>query len=431
MLRRCFKHEQSKNGMAAQITSTEKRAVYMHCYAHALNLAVSYTVKQSKVCCEALEVVYEINKLIKFSLKRNASFNAIKAQIADEDGFKGGIRTFCPTQWTVQGNAVGSILENYIALCQLWEECLEGKLHPDIRGRIIGVKSQRLKFTLWFGLRLCERILKISDNLSMTLQKQSLSAAQGYKIAQLTIKRLQRIRTSESFKNFFETLKVLCSQFNVEAPVLPRKRRAPKRIKIGEGECYYVDDVEDYYRVQYFEAIDLAITGITNRFDQPGYTIYSNLESILVKAANQDDYSTELEQIVSFYENLDKSLLQTQLQIFSSKYVDATSKVSLKEIFDYLRTLTEDQCAFFSEVNHLAKLILVMPASNAASERSFLTMRKIKNYLRSTMGQVRFNDLMILNIYKEEELDALDLTDIAKEFVQNKQDHRYKIFGDF
>ena len=36
----------------------------MHCYVHALNLAVSYTVKQSKVCCEALEVAYEISKLI-------------------------------------------------------------------------------------------------------------------------------------------------------------------------------------------------------------------------------------------------------------------------------------------------------------------------------------------------------------------------------
>ena len=99
-------------------------------------------------------------------------------------------------------------------------------------------------------------------------------------------------------------------------------------------------------------------------------------------------------------------------------------------MFDYLRTLTEDQRVFFSQVNHLAKLILVMPASNAASERSFSTMRKIKNYLRNTMGQVRFNNLMNLNIYKEE-LDALDLTDIAKEFVQSKRDHTYKIFGNF
>ena len=57
-------------------------------------------------------------------------------------------------------------------------------------------------------------------------------------------------------------------------------------------------------------------------------------------------------------------------------------------------------------------------------------MRKIKNYLRNTMGQVRCNNLMVLNIYKEE-LDALDLCDIAKEFVQKIKEHRYKIFGDF
>ena len=320
----------------------------------------------------------------------------------------------------MRGNAVGSILENYIVLSQLWEECLEGKLDPDIKGRIIGVKTLMLKFTIWFGLKLCERIQKITDNLSVTLQKQSLSAAQGYEIAQLTIKTLQHMRTSESFKNFFETLKILHSGFNVEAPVLPRKWRAPKRIEIGEGECYHVDDVEDYYCIQYFEAIDLAITGITNRFDQPGYTIYSNLESLLVKAANQTDYSTELNKVVAFYEDFDKPLLETQLQIFSSKYADASSKVSLKEILHYLCTLSEDQRTFFSQVNHLAKLILVMPASNAASERSFSTMRKIKNYLRNTMGQVRFNNLMILNIYKEE-LDALDLTDITREFVQRKK----------
>ena len=51
----------AKNGVAAQIATTKKRAVYMHSYAHALNLAVSYTVKQSKVCCEALEVAYKIS----------------------------------------------------------------------------------------------------------------------------------------------------------------------------------------------------------------------------------------------------------------------------------------------------------------------------------------------------------------------------------
>jgi len=80
-----------------------------------------------------------------------------------------------------------------------------------------------LKFTILFGLKLCERILKITDNLSMTLQKQSLSAAQAYDIAQLTNKTLQRIRSTDSFEQFFELIKIICTKFSVEATVLPRK----------------------------------------------------------------------------------------------------------------------------------------------------------------------------------------------------------------
>ena len=46
------------------------------------------------------------------------------------------------------------------------------------------------------------------------------------------------------------------------------------------------------------------------------------------------------------------------------------------------------------------------------------------------MGQIRFNILMILNIYKDK-LDALDLIYIGKEFFQGKKEYRYKIFEDF
>ena len=165
----------TRNGVATQISSIEKRAIYIHCYAHSLNLAVGSTIKQSKLFCEAQEVAIEICKLIKFSPKKEATFNSIKEQITHEDGKSVGIRTFCPTRWTVRGNSVGSILENYTILSQLWEECLEGKLDPDIKGRIIGVKTLMVKFNIWFGLKLSERILKITDNLSMTLQKQTLS----------------------------------------------------------------------------------------------------------------------------------------------------------------------------------------------------------------------------------------------------------------
>ena len=68
----------SKNGVATQICSEEKRALYVHCHAHALNLAVGDCIKHSKVCREALETAFEISRLIKFSPKRNAAFDKIK-----------------------------------------------------------------------------------------------------------------------------------------------------------------------------------------------------------------------------------------------------------------------------------------------------------------------------------------------------------------
>ena len=35
----------------------------------------------------------------------------------------------------------------------------------------------------------------------------------------------------------------------------------------------------DYYRKSYFEAIDFIISSIQERFDQPGYRMYKNIES--------------------------------------------------------------------------------------------------------------------------------------------------------
>ena len=168
-----------RNGVATQISREKKRAVYTHCYANSLNLAVDNIIKRSKVCNYALDVAFEMTKLVRFSPKRNAAFDYIKAEVVEENGFAPGIRPFCPTRWTFLGNSIGSVVENYQVSQELWEECLDTRLEPDIKGQIIGLNTQMSKYSLLFGLKLCERILKITDNLSMTLQTESLSAAEA------------------------------------------------------------------------------------------------------------------------------------------------------------------------------------------------------------------------------------------------------------
>ena len=188
----------SKHGVATQLLSEEPRSIQTHCYGHALNLAVADTMKQSKVCHDVLDTAFEICKLI-FSPKRNAAFDRIKVENSaeKEGGSSHGIRSFCSTRWTVRGEAIESIMNNYDTLKKLRVECLETKLDPDIEGLIIGVQTQMLHYNTLFGLILSKKILKLTDNLSRPLQKQEISAAKGQAVAELTVHTLKTMHRSE------------------------------------------------------------------------------------------------------------------------------------------------------------------------------------------------------------------------------------------
>ena len=74
------------------------------------------------------------------------------------------------------------------------------------------------------------------------------------------------------------------------------------------------------------------------------------------------------------------------------------------------------------------KLLLVMPATNATSERSFSALRRVKTYLRTQMTQQRLNHLMVLNAHSDK-TDALELLLTAQEFVFGREG-RLRMFGD-
>ena len=189
----------------------------------------------------------------------------------------------------------------------------------------------------------------------------------------------------------------------------------------------------DHYRRVYYEAIDLITTCINNRFDQPGYKIYCNIQDLLLKAANADDYDAELKFVTQFYgSDFDGYLLKTQLEVFSTDCAansESRGKYQLSDVIEMLKSKSEPQKDLLSEVCILLKLLLVMPATNAISERSFSALRRVKSYLRSTMNQDRLTHLMVLHIHKEL-TDKLDLISIANDFVAGDT-HRLTVFGTF
>ena len=84
----------------------------------------------------------------------------------------------------------------------LWDESLEFVKDAEMRSRIIGISTTMRSFNFFFGLLLGELILRHSDNLSRALQGSRVSAAEGQKIAKMTVKTLQSIRSE--FQNVLE-----------------------------------------------------------------------------------------------------------------------------------------------------------------------------------------------------------------------------------
>ena len=170
--------------------------------------------------------------------------------------------------------ALQSVLDNYETL---WEEVKESPLDSEIKARVIGVEAQMNDFNFLFGVSLGALVLNHSDNLSKALQKSSMSVSEGQLLAKLALDVLKSLRQSDQFTLFYQRILLNQKHFNVSNPSLPRKRRAPKQYDTGSSSGDYHSSVEDYYRMLYFEALDLVVEAISDRFNQPGYKSWKTL----------------------------------------------------------------------------------------------------------------------------------------------------------
>ena len=155
------------------------------------------------------------------------------------------------------------------------------------------------------------------------------------------------MRTTDCFDGFFLLVHCFCERTNTNPPVLPRKRRALQRFEVGTGEGSHSSTVEDHYRQAYFEVLDLAIASISDRFNQPGYAIYQNIESLIVSAANCEPFDQHLKEVVEFYENdLNSSLLSAQLQNLGSWFTGKGERLLLKDCIKAMQEMSTAQKEF-------------------------------------------------------------------------------------
>ena len=147
-------------------------------------------------------------------------------------------------------------------------------------------------------------------------------------------------------------------QTEISEQSLPRRRKAPKRFEIGDGDPYFPSTESEHYIVQYFEAIDLTVSAIDGRFNQPGFKGYKTMEQFLVKSLLHSDFLKVAEEYHYIKENysqdLNAYLLKSQLAHFREMFQDENCSC-FKDIYAKLQELDPAELNLISEVIKVVK----------------------------------------------------------------------------
>lgn len=60
------------------------------------------------------------------------------------------------------------------------------------------------------------------------------------------------------------------------------------------------------------------------------------------------------------------------------------------------------------------KILATLPVTTCTAERSFSTLRRLKTYLRSTMGDLRCTGLALLNIHRDIDVSVDEVVDLFR-----------------
>ena len=107
--------------------------------------------------------------------------------------------------------------------------------------------------------------------------------------------------------------------------------------------------------------------------------MYQKLEQLLI---TRDQLENDTDEVLKFYgSDFAIDALLAQLHLLHTNY-PLEGNISVHDIIKIVKDMSAAEKAIFVEVLKLVRLLLVIPATNAISERLFSAMRRIKTYLQ-------------------------------------------------
>lgn len=284
------------------------------------------------------------------------------------------IPNVCKTKWAYTSRMVHVVEENYEGILTCFGEIYLGDSDWDSDACTLarGIHSAMLEFNFVFQLKVFAAIFAYTDVLYGVLQTKELDTIECHKSVQQCRTSIGKLKSESRKKEIIEKSMELAGCANA-------KNKSAD---------------EMYDRI-----IDRILGELDSRFKGLGTFRYVGLlNSSKFKMFDQTFPKDLLQSLKAIFgESFDIVKLTNELKVIFSKEEFASKKVN--EII--MAILNDEMDDVFSESLKLSKLILTLPSTTATVERSFSILRRVKNYMRSTMGEERLFYLMLMAVEGE------------------------------
>lgn len=400
----------SYKGVQSRIRSENKFAIYVHCYAHILNLCLVDLSKQSSFVRNTFGTLQTLYSFMGTSSKRNSVFEKILSTSSINLSQQTKLKSLSDTRWSCRIEAIKSVVNTLPVIVQTLQTISDNDVNYGSEAN--NLLNCILHFEFIFCLFLLKSVFEQTNILSKYLQSPSINYAVVKEMSVKTYDSLQDLRSDESFNKCWELSQNLVKNNGFLPPKFPRNRKISHK-KLGGGHVFpEFHDEKSYYRISiYFPVLDIVMKEINDRFNENDLSILNSLmETLTYESPSQ----SSIQEVCKFYE-LNEDDLAAELKIFNKMFKSYGKVNNIENRTLYLKD--KDIQNGFPIIVILLKIFLTIPTSSVSCERSFSSLKKLKNYLRTTIGQERLSNMAILYIEREREVNKEQIINL---FNKNK-----------
>jgi len=394
-------------------------AQYIHCFNHRLNLVLVDVVKSVSCCVETLSLLQTC-----YVFLSGSSVHQRWVTMQKESNMKViELKSISETRWACQSGMVSAFcsrLEIYVALLQ---EIVDSDSDP---GRVVAARGflGQVDKTFVHYLFALKHILMSSKLLSDFLQNPGNSLSDAVTVIESFVSNLQEMRTDEKCQEFWTEADSVCESLEVPDRVTRKRRRLCSRLAGTIVDApVEVDDPNlfETFKRNVFAVIDRMLSEMDRRFSDCNQKTMKGIDALTPSSENFLN-----EQAISEFANEYSSLLTVDylsVEISSLKQMIKRKKESDNQSGDWPESLLELQFYVhrlrdaFAKLDKLVTIACTLPVSTASCERSFSTLRIVKSHLRTSMGNDRLQDLLILGIHRAR-ASKLNLDDVVLRFAK-------------